>query len=71
MDYVVCSQCGANFPRFEEVKEKGRLINKDWATAPAPTCPPCRGLAAPAIPKRNVLGGYPPGRHGAAQGAKQ
>lgn len=62
MDYSVCSQCGGNFPRFEDVKKEGRLVAVDWSIEERPTCPTCRGLKAVPVPKRSVLGGYPPGR---------
>lgn len=71
MDNVICTRCGAAFPQREEIIKNGRTVSKDWATDPAATCPACRGLAAPAMPKKDVLGGYPPGRKAQIQGAKK
>ncbi len=68
MDYSVCGQCGANFPRMEDVKRDGRLVAVDWSVEANPTCPACRGLKAVPVPPRSVLGGYPPGRK--SQGVK-
>jgi len=62
MDYCICSKCGKKFPRLEEVNKDGRLVEVDWSVEADPTCPECRGLAAPEMPKKNILGGYPPGR---------
>lgn len=60
MDFCICSQCGANFPRYENVKKEGRLQAIDWTLEDKPTCPKCRGLKMPAIPKHDVLGGFGP-----------
>ena len=64
MDYIVCSNldCGKRFPRFEEVVKDGRQVEVDWSIEDRPLCPECRGLPAPEMPKRDVLGGFPPGR---------
>jgi hypothetical protein len=72
MDQTICSQCGANFPRFEDVKKNGRLVEADWSLEDKPTCPKCRGLKGTAVPKKDVLGGYPPERRAElAKGGRQ
>jgi NAD-dependent SIR2 family protein deacetylase len=64
MDYCICSKCGNQFPRVEKIKKDGRVVEIDWSVESMPTCPTCRGLKAAVMPKRDVLGGYPPGRKG-------
>lgn len=56
MDIIVCTQCGGNMDRYEEVDG----TTKDW-TNDLPVCPKCRGVpgAKPLVRHRNVLGGFP------------
>ena len=55
MDIIVCSRCGGNMNRFEDVN--GRQV--DWSND-IPVCPVCRGVpgAQPLRRKRDVLGGF-------------
>lgn len=55
-EYIVCSRCGGNMERFEQVG--GATV--DW-TLDVPVCPVCRGVkgAQPINRKRDVLGGFP------------
>ena len=55
MEIVVCSRCGGNMQRYEDVG--GKTV--DW-TIEVPLCPVCRGVpgAQPFIRKRDVLGGF-------------
>ena len=63
MDRTICSKCGNEFPRFEDVKKNGRLVEADWSLEDTPICPTCRGVAwTEPLPKKDVLGGYPPAR---------
>ena len=62
MDYSICSECGNKFPRMETVLERGRQVEKDWGLEDKPLCPPCRGLPAPAMSKKDALGGFSPER---------
>jgi len=54
-EYIICSRCGSNMERMEEVD--GRTV--DWSNE-VPVCPVCRGVpgAAPVVRKRDVLGGF-------------
>lgn len=56
MEIIVCSQCGGNMERHEEVHNRGMV---DWSND-VPICPVCRGVpgARPLIRKRDVLGGF-------------
>ena len=58
-DLIVCVDCGNEFPRYEELKKDGRLVDFDWTTVSDPKCPACRGLPMPEVRKRDVLGGFP------------
>ncbi len=55
MEIIVCSQCGGNMERYEEIG--GARV--DW-TLDVPICPVCRGVpgARPLTRKRDVLGGF-------------
>lgn len=57
MEIIVCSQCGGNMERYEDVPGRGTV---DW-TSDVPVCPVCRGVpgARPLVRKRDVLGGFP------------
>lgn len=56
MEIIVCSRCGQNMERFEEVNGK----KVDWQND-TPVCPVCRGVpgARPLTRKRDILGGFP------------
>lgn len=56
MEYIVCSKCGGNMNRIENING----VEKDWSND-VPVCPVCRGVpgARPLIRKRDVLGGMP------------
>jgi hypothetical protein len=57
MDLIICTECGQEMPRYENVNG----VEMDWTINPNPKCAICRGVpgAVPYHRQRDVLGGFP------------
>jgi hypothetical protein len=55
MELIVCSQCGGEMPRYENIGN----IQKDWVSETVPLCQVCRHVpgAQPYHRQHDALGG--------------